>query len=364
MSCNGQTQHPFEKTLATGHTKLKRTQGTNEYANIYCGIKDKNGNLWFGTSGEGVYRYDGKLFTQFTRNEGLCSNNVLSILEDKAGNILIGTDSGLCQYNTYQVISKLPLTINNNFNFYSSTPSKEFPVSKNAIWSMMEDKDGKLWIGTEQGVFYCNKPHANDGKNLMFKRFLIGDGVINKNGLQLKMVDCILQGKNGDMWFCSGMPPGMEGLCRYFKDSTQTAKSIVNYKPNGSGWIRKIIETKDGRLCVASRHFGVCFFDGKVFRNFTEQAGIENLDVTTILEDRSGKIWIATEHGSGQLGEDGGVWCYDPQTKSFQKFTTKEGLIHNGVACIVEDGEGNIWFGTRNIGLCRYAKKSFVSFSE
>jgi hypothetical protein len=48
-----------------GKPKLKKTQGSNEYANIYCGLKDREGVLWFGTGGEGVYRFDGKVLTNF-----------------------------------------------------------------------------------------------------------------------------------------------------------------------------------------------------------------------------------------------------------------------------------------------------------
>jgi ligand-binding sensor domain-containing protein len=48
------------------------------------------GNLWFGTTGEGVYKYDGKSFSQFTASNGLNSNKVYCILEDKDGKIWIG----------------------------------------------------------------------------------------------------------------------------------------------------------------------------------------------------------------------------------------------------------------------------------
>src|SRR5271169_4006715 len=75
------------KTISIGQPKLIKTQGKDQYSETRCGLQDKSGNLWFGTTGEGVYRYDGKLFTQFTVKEGLNSNTVYSILEDKIGNI-------------------------------------------------------------------------------------------------------------------------------------------------------------------------------------------------------------------------------------------------------------------------------------
>ena len=93
-SCNGQgkTNSLIENvTISTGQPKLIKTEGSGKFDKQYdilgCGLQDKAGNLWFGTSREGVYRYDGKLFTHFTVKDGLCSNAIISILEDKTGNI-------------------------------------------------------------------------------------------------------------------------------------------------------------------------------------------------------------------------------------------------------------------------------------
>jgi ligand-binding sensor domain-containing protein len=64
-------------------------------------LEDKSGNLWFGTYGGGVSKYDGKSlsagqagFTHFTDKEGLSNNVVRSILEDKSGNLWFGTAGG------------------------------------------------------------------------------------------------------------------------------------------------------------------------------------------------------------------------------------------------------------------------------
>lgn len=99
--CIGQTTSPKgQNALPNGQPKLFRTQGTNEYVNVHCALQDRKGDLWFGTTGEGVYRYDGKVFTQFTIKDGLNSNTVWSVLEDRKGNIWFGTrDLGLCRYD-------------------------------------------------------------------------------------------------------------------------------------------------------------------------------------------------------------------------------------------------------------------------
>ncbi|MCC6182793.1 MAG: hypothetical protein IT237_13280, partial [Bacteroidia bacterium] len=61
---------------------------------IACSMMDKNGNLWFGTFGGGVSRYDGKSFTNYSTAQGLANNVVRSITEDKSGNLCFGTYGG------------------------------------------------------------------------------------------------------------------------------------------------------------------------------------------------------------------------------------------------------------------------------
>ena len=66
--------------------------------------------VWY--TGEGVYRYDGKLFTQFTTIDGLNSNSINCIFQDKSRILWFGTSDGLCRYNGGTII---PVTIPENF---------------------------------------------------------------------------------------------------------------------------------------------------------------------------------------------------------------------------------------------------------
>jgi ligand-binding sensor domain-containing protein len=63
-------------------------------------LEDKSGNMWFGTNGAGICRYDGSTFTHFTEKEGLNGNIISCMMEDKAGNIWIGTwGKGIAKYD-------------------------------------------------------------------------------------------------------------------------------------------------------------------------------------------------------------------------------------------------------------------------
>lgn len=98
-SCNGQTSTSKTTNKQTEqHPKIIRTLGSKN-ENVGCELVDKEGNLWFSIRGEGAYLYDGKAFTNFTTKDGLCSNNVGSIIQDRAGNILFGSNRGICKYD-------------------------------------------------------------------------------------------------------------------------------------------------------------------------------------------------------------------------------------------------------------------------
>ena len=146
-SCNGQAPKdlPKEKVsepkiLAIEPPKIKKTQGNN----VSSSLEDKAGNLWFGT-GDGVYKYDGKSFRQFTMANGLTSNKITSLLEDKAGKIWIGTEAGLCLYDgkTFATV-QIPLPKNMPPNTQRNTHN---------VFSIMQDKSGKLWFPTIDGVY-------------------------------------------------------------------------------------------------------------------------------------------------------------------------------------------------------------------
>ena len=69
------------------------------FSSVLGSACDKIGNLWFGTGGGGVYKYDGKSFTGFTTANGLVGNVVFSIIEDKEGILWFGTTAGVSKYD-------------------------------------------------------------------------------------------------------------------------------------------------------------------------------------------------------------------------------------------------------------------------
>lgn len=335
-SCNGQLKSKEakepgvkEQSFTSKNAKLTKTQGTGPEQNIHCSLQDKKGNLWFGTTGEGVYRYDGKEFTQFTKNDGLSTNAVWSILEDKSGAIWFGTDDGVSRYDG-KTISKVPFTV---------APQARF----NAVWSIMQDKDGIMWFGTSEDL-YCY-----DGKS--FSRFIDKPGISNHQNLTLKSVQCLLQDSTGKIWMGSG-PMAMEGVIQF------DGNSIISSKPNGDGWIRCIVEDTNNKIWFGGRGNGNFIYDGKAFAKYTEKVGIGR----PVLADKKGNLWFGGEEKLSTVENEGGIWYYDGKT--FKNFTNNDGISKYSVWSILEDKNGTFWIGTRNCGLYRYDGQNFAAFSE
>jgi ligand-binding sensor domain-containing protein len=375
-SWNGQVKTDSSKenaTIATGQPKLITTQGSPQPSdNIQCSLQDKAGNLWFGTTGEGLYKYDparrsdsaslragGKSFTNFTTNDGLSSNTISSILEDKKGNIWVGTNAGLSYYDPStarrsdslraggKIFTHIPILLADDN--YSSVENQH----SNFVTSILEDKKGKLWLGTVNGV-YCYDPSAPlraGGKT--FTRLLDNKSIINTNELTIGIVQCMLEDKQGNIWITTKT----EGVCRY------DGKSLINYTPNNELWFRGLLEDKNGNIWVGRRYKGVCRYDGKTFTNILQNGPFDSNTVLSIIEDKSENIWFGTEAGDLSKREtDGGLWVYNGT--SFKNFSKKDGLPHNAVWSVLEDRSGNLWVGTRNTGLCRFDGKTFTSFLE
>ncbi len=278
-------------------------------------VDDKSGNLWFGTWGGGVRRYDGKFFTNFTSAQGLANNNVWSILEDKSGNLWFGTDGGgVSRYD------------GKSFNSFTVAQG----LASNRVRSIVEDKSGNLWFGTAGGV------SRYDGKT--FNSFTTSQGLANN------FVWSIVEDKSDNLWFGT-----QGGVSRY------NGKSFTNFttsKGLASNNVYSILEDKSGNLWFGTQGGGVSRYDGKTFNSFTIAQGLSNNTVLSIVEDKSGNLWFGTQNG--------GVSRYDGKT--FNSFTAAHGLSNNIVVSIVEDKSGNLWFGTAG-GVSRYDCKSFINFT-
>jgi ligand-binding sensor domain-containing protein len=337
IACNGSVKKDLSKEQE--HPKLIKTIGNPRYGNVYCSLEDKDGNLWFGTTLNGLYKYDGKSFRQFLVADGLVSNCINDIIADKDGKIWIGTDSGVCFYDG-KVFTEIKIQLPKNL-----PPNTNKLYQKHGVHDIMQDHTGKLWFVTIDGVYIYN------GKS--FKLFIIDESANGFMGSNDK-VERVFEDKAGNIWFGGRTNKGV-----YLYDG----KSVSNLKlkelfqngpkpkPHNWGWPQ--CQDKNGNIWF-SNWGGAYKYDGKSFTTYTKKDGLpgNNGMVAKIIEVKNGNIWFG---GDGLCRYDG---------KSFTSFSTKDGLPNLGIWSILEDKNENVWVGTRETGLYLYDGKSFITYSE
>lgn len=352
-SCNAQTStskptNPSHSSTTTApHPKIVRTQ-KSEYENVNCELLDKEGNLWFSINGEGVYRYDGKSFTNFSTKDGLRSNSVQAMIQDKSGNILLGTNRGICAYN--------------------GKTFKPYPVPDSlSITCMLEDKAGNLWFGAmNKGIYWY------DGTNLTNFLYKYNHPIFADK--HESYISDIIQDRSGNIWFCSWNRGGVwrydgtilthflpsANYYSFFEDERSNAYDTTSTKYVHSpdyitdDMIFSITEDRAGNIWFATRRHGLCYYDGKKFTTIGKKEGFNSNGASAILQDEKNNFWISSFNS--------GVWYYDG--KAFKNFTEKDGLVYNAVMSMIKDKDGHIWFGTKFFGLSRYDGKTFTTFSE
>ena len=163
---------------------------------VYCILKDKNGNVWFGTQAKGVCKYDGKTLTWF-KEKGLAGQAVLGIFEDSKGNLWFGNNgAGLFRYDGKYLT---------NFTAEKGLSNTDFNASGNPglgtlarVYSINEDISGNIWIGTvDAGVW------KYDGKVLT--------NYTTKDGLTSNAINTIYKDKSGELWFGTDE----NGICKF-----------------------------------------------------------------------------------------------------------------------------------------------------
>ncbi|MBD2705185.1 histidine kinase [Spirosoma sp. BT702] len=239
-------------------------------------LEDRNGNLWLATRDSGVYYYDGKSFQQFTTRQGLANNFVCTIYEDRAGIIWLGTGDGVSRYD------------GKSFRNFSTKDG----LSNNSITTILEDKTGKLWFGTR------GEPCFYDGKTFTVFR--------NKAGKAFTNVWSIIEDKKGAIWLGDN-----DGLWRYDGSSytlvSKRGASAMIEDKKGNIWTTGSIDPPNGKVWALSRYDQSSLYNAKP--TVTEVMSIEGPGMLCgLLEATDGSIWF------GALGSTSGVFRYDGKT--------------------------------------------------
>jgi ligand-binding sensor domain-containing protein len=367
IDIQAQSENSKSIPVIAAQVKAVKPPSTDSYTSVRCTLQDKAGNLWFGTTGAGVYRYDpsaslragGKSFTNFTEKDGLMNKVVYSIIEDKSGNIWASTEDGVYRYNGKK-FSHFPLAgIDNiNYNFFHKPPvlsaSLKIVQHPNPIYSMIQDKIGNIWFGTGKyglvrynGSSFTNFNYFDGQWHSVPKDSIIVDDEYYRQAIQYLHED-----SRGNVIF-SSMSYGL------FSYDGKTVSRLKADKPLKG--VYAMTEDKKGNLWFDSGELSVSSFDGKSLKKYTEKDGLCGYYIVCLLGDSKGNVWFGSTYRDEKGRTQGCLTRYDGKT--INQFPL-EGLDNTSITNIFEDRSGNIWIGSRNVGIYKYDGRTITDFTE
>ncbi len=342
-SCNGQVQtkspnredNNGELFIDNRPNPLNRDAGDI----VTNGLLDRDGNMWFTTFSKGIYKYDGVKFTNFTTKDGLCSNKVNSVIEDKDGLLWFATSEGLCKYDGKTFINfQLPKENPKDVSAETGLPSRE----STEILSLIQGKSGEFWLGTFKGTYHF------DGER--FTSYLKFKGRIHPvDNVYNNVIQSIVEDNAGNSWFTSQTHGG---ITRYdgkvFNDFT-----MEDGLPDDM--IFSSFKDVEGNLWFGTLDKGLIYYKNGTFKFFDEDDGLNNNMVSCFYQDNTGKLWI------GSFRESTVSW-FDGKKFTSVPFDKDQKLVE--LRFITEDKDGNIWFGGRYGILYRYDGQELKDFTQ
>jgi len=296
-------------------------------------FQDSKGNLWFGTIGEGIVRYDIKTLTYFSNPDGFINSTVYAINEDKNGNMWFGTDQGVYKYDgkTFR-------------NYNQKDGLSHIDITRKGI---LVDRSGTVWVGTHKGVFRYD-PSA-DSKGSQSFSLLQQLPPLNIAG--------IMEDRSGNIWFATSKNGVFRYDARLPDGQGKTITNIAEKEGLGENYAGGIAEDKAGNMWFTMKN-GICKYDGKQLTEYTAKDGLGGTEFWGIYIEQSGIIWITARGSTTRFDPTVPL----PNPKAFTVFTPADGL-NCCVQSMYQDKSGNMWWGAGQ-GLYRFDGKRFYQVKK
>lgn len=309
-------------------------------------MRDADGSIWIGTTGQGLLRLRNGRVERFTRRDGLSGDRISALLEDREGNLWAGTARGIDQFSVPKSLHLSTLdglssdvvtsvcathqgatwvgTIGGGLNRIKGdriTPYRmDSGLPSTTVLSLYAEAGGRLWAGTTGGLAYLSEDRFVEMRA--------------PGGAPLDRVFAIAGDPSGTIWLADSQNRLLairNGVARVFPIPGAENKRIYQLQVD-----------RQGRLWVGFYQGGVAsLLQGGSAKFYGAQDGLTGGPVQAIYEDRTGAIWVGT--GSGLSRFRNGSWT---------AWTAQHGLPEGGVQAIVEDNRDGLWLATGS-GLLR-----------
>lgn len=292
---------------------------------------DRRGNVWIGTQGRGVFRYNSSdgTYTHFLHTDSKTSiahNDILTFGEGPDGSLWIGTENGgISVYNAKS----------NSFTTISNVEGDDSSLSNNSVYCIFRDDQHNVWIGTFSGGVNFLPRY---GEKFQLQRAAAD----NPSGLSSSNILDILPDHNNILWIATDGG----GLNRYDPQTKSykhyRAKDKTNKSP-GSDYVLSLGEVSNDVLVIGYHRGGFDLFNTTtgLFTRLSLKSNPTDPSLTTVnkvLVDRNHNIWAGTWGG--------GLGMFDSKGNPLRWITSQTGLTNDFVHTIGEDAEGRIWVGT------------------
>lgn len=277
---------------------------------IGCIKEDSQKGIWIGTNNGGVNYYNPQtgIFKQYTKKEGLKSNDIKSIYIDETNDLVyIGTHTG-----GLNVLNRK----SGHIDVYHSDRIKN-------IYDIQPTENGELWLtGMTQLLRY--NPQTKTFKNIARQ--------INGQPLAENQFTYLKRDSKQRLWLA-----GEKGVSVYTEQGNGLLDSHLLPKDSPLSYkaVNCIHEAHNGIFWIGTRS-GIWRFDEnkKELRQYTTYHGLPNNVVHGILEDSTGRLWLSTNKG---------LSCFQPKTEKFRNYTNHDGLQSNqftgNAYCQMADGQ-------------------------
>ena len=305
--------------------------------------RSQAGLLWIGTRGGGVNRSD-PASARFTHYRGDSDDprsgrdyQVLALHEDEQGILWIGTaGSGLDALDRET----------GEWRHYRHDPADPNSLGNDTVYAIHEDAAGIFWLGTNDGVYRF------DRQSKRFDR--LPHNPPDPGDVKREAIWAIAQDQRGILWLGTGgrglseLDPASGGFVYHLRWNPERATG--EHHGIGSNYVSDIVEDASGRLWIATED-GLNLYERETgqWRWFlhdpSDPYSLSHNWATSLYQDPAGVLWVGTQGG--------GLNRMDPATGTFSTYRKRDGLANDTVVGLLEDEGGALWIATAN-GLSRF----------